>query len=257
MDFRIDKRFFIHLLGGLLRLYVTYLLMPILLFFLATSYDSTIEFGTGLELASELSTLSYGTFLVLASLIPLGLTYLWQRQNRCLLLVSLILVIVHIVTLEFIESMPYLPIPYMVDNAFKISELITTIITPSTLALVSLLALNIFHFLLPNKFTKPYLSLLPFFLITNCYFSFLSPALWAMVGILTISPTSTIVRADAMDFILYSVKTAHFSLLFYLTPFCFFLLARFWQPLTKFIADKISQLRRRRTNQLETKNSSF
>ena len=251
MDFRVEKRFFIHLPGGLLRLYVTYLLVPILLFF-ATSYDSTIEFGTGLELASELSSFNYGTFLILASLIPLGLTYLWQRQNKCLLWVSLILVIVHIVTLEFIESMPYLPIPYMVDNTFKISELVTTVITPSTLALLSLLVLNIFHFLLPNKFTKPYIALLPFFLLINCYFSFLSPALWAMVGMLTISPTSTIVRADAMDFILYSVKTAHFSLLFYLTPFCFFLLARFWQPLSKFIADKINQRRRRRTNQLET-----
>lgn len=244
MDFRVDKKFFIHLSGGLLRLYVTYSLVPILLFF-AASYDSTIEFGAGLELASELSTLNYGTFLVLASLIPLGLTYLWQRQNKRLLWICLGLVILHITTLEFIESMPYLPIPYMIDNTLKISELVTTVITPSTLALLSLLVLNIFHFLLPNKYTKPYLSLLPFFLVINCYFSFFSPALWAMVGMLTISPTSTIVRADVMDFILYSVKNIHFSFLFYLTPFCFFLLARFWQPITHWLANLFAQLFRK------------
>lgn len=244
MDFRLDKRFFIRLSGGLLRLLITYFLIPATLVFFIL-FDATLDLGSMLELA-ELSTLQYSSTLMLVSLIPLGISYWWQRDNRLLLWLCVSCLVLHVISLEYINSIPHLTIELTSERTLELQ------IVPSMLVMIVLIIFSIIHFLLPNQFTRPYLSLLPFFVLVSLYYQAIVPVFGGLVGILSADPTSQLSKADAMAFVIFSAEYIPISLLLYSVPLSVYLLARFWQPLTKLAVDKLCHLLRRRATKLET-----
>ncbi|EEF79970.1 hypothetical protein [Methylophaga thiooxydans] len=242
MDFRFKKTFFIRLCGGLLRLFIIYLLIPATLVFLIVVFYTALEFGPMLELADKLSSFNYLTLLTLVSLIPLGMTYWWQRDNKPLLWLCITLLILHVVSLEYFDVMPNLTIE---TSSGRASEYM---ISPSLLIMTVLLLFSIIHFLLPNQYSRPYLSLLPFFLLISWYYEAVAPVLGGLVGILSSDPTSPLVKAEAINVVIYFAKSVPGLLLVYSVPFCLYLLAMFWQPLTDFLAGILCQFQQRRAS---------
>lgn len=242
MDFRFNKTFFIRLCGVLLRLFIIYLIIPVTLMFLIALYYTSLELGPMLELADELSRFNYPTLLILISLIPLGMTYWWQRDNKPLLCLCMSLLVLHVVSMEYFDVMPYVTFETSSGRALDY------MISPSMLIMTVLLLFSTLHFLLPNQYSRPYLSLLPFFLLISLYYQAVAPVLGGLVGILSADPTSPLTKADALEFVIYNVKSVQGLWFFYSVPLCIYLLARFWQPLTDFLAGRIRHFQRRRVN---------
>ncbi len=247
MDFRFNRAFCIHFTGILVRLLIAlYLVIPIVLsllhFELSIIYGKLlIEIATLIEVfetIGELSAINYTIILVLVSLIPLSIITLWQRTNKLMLFLCVSLLILHVISLEFSTFMPYLFINQM-----------NYVLAPSVLILISLITVNITHFLHPNQYTRPYLSLLPYFLLLTLYFDFVSPALVAMVTIFSDVSTLSTPKTDAKAFFFYSFESLPSALIVvYLFPFCSYLLARYWQPLIDSLLGFLGHLIQRKNN---------
>lgn len=219
MDFpSIKNSVAVSIAGTVLKLLICYFLFPAILLNLYVFSTGLLISPKLLVLVGENSNLHYAAALILVTLIPLWMLFLGLNTSKRLLFICFGFLLIHIFSLVFIDHIPCLTIG---------EHPVEFVMAPSMIALGLVILLNFMHFLIPNQYSKPYLSLLPVFMLLCFYYEILVPAFDISYVALIFTP-SAISGTEAIDFIFFSLKTIPNTFIFYWAPFCLYLLARFW-----------------------------
>jgi hypothetical protein len=218
----------------LIRLFIAYMLIGGILVTFGI-FNILVEAG----LLSFLDTSEidqYLIHLVLIALCPLVCFYFIFKKQKLLLFLSCLILVLHLVTLEYGLLFDYL----IIDND-KFSYPIKLAVTPSTVILPSLLILNYLHFIYPNRFTEPYLVLLPVLLFICWYFQNIVTNLTVLIAAF-IYEAPDISKEFALDINSYFFKSFLKLHFFYLIPLGLFILAKYWNRVEIFLITRCKKI---------------